>query len=169
MPVAQRLARRDGGSRLISPQHLRGFPTLPRAGRGAPCCPPRGGGQGWFALLENLESSPEMGLPISRLVIRRGRGMEPRDDEARGDGVEVGTPLHRGRCASRAAPRRPARGRWQALAVLAHGLVPAWRGGPHLGLSPSAPVALQVPKFKALRTGKSAPDMKGISGHHRKQ
>lgn len=160
MPAVQRLAGTDGGSGLISPQHLRGFPTLPRAGRGAPCCPPRGGGQGWFApgsvLLENLESSPETGLPISWLVIRRGGGVEPRDDEARGDGMEV-------------APRRPARGRWQALAVLAHGLVPAWRGGPHLGLSPSAPIALQVPKFKALRTGKSAPDVKGISGHHRKQ
>lgn len=50
-----------------------------------------------------------------------------------------------------------------------HVLVPAWLMDPHLALSSSISIALQVSKFKSLGMGKSAPDMKGISGHHRKK
>lgn len=48
------------------------------------------------------------------------------------------------------------------LAVLVPALVPAQLKDPHLVLSPSISTAMQ-------KMGKSAPDMKGISGHHRKK
>lgn len=70
---------------------------------------------------------------------------------------------------SSVSPCRPAWDTWQALALLVHALVPAWLMDPHLALSPSISITPQVSKFKYLRMGKSAPDMKGISGHRRKK
>lgn len=77
-----------------------------------------------------------------------------------------------GSCFLKAAARAVSHGlrarteAWQVLALLL--CAPALHGVPLCPLSSTANT-LQAPKFRSLRRGRCAPDMKGISGHLGKQ